>query len=74
MFLQRYTEGGAGELTVGQFQSALRSAGERCSAEQVKQLMGELLVLCGSCNAMLCQPTGGKARLTEGCSFRKKLD
>jgi len=51
MFLQRYTEGGAGELTVGQFQSALRSAGERCSAEQVKQLMGELLVLCGSCSA-----------------------
>ena len=31
-------------------------------------------VLCGSCSMMLCQPTGGKARLTEGCSFRKKLD
>ncbi|KAE8690102.1 40S ribosomal protein S27 [Hibiscus syriacus] len=23
---------------------------------------------------VLCQPTGGKARLTEGCSFRKKGD
>jgi len=31
-------------------------------------------VMCGSCSMMLCQPTGGKARLTEGCSFRKKLD
>merc|ERR1712157_427186 len=31
-------------------------------------------VVCGSCSMMLCQPTGGKARLTEGCSFRKKLD
>ena len=25
------------------------------------------VVLCGSCSAVLCQPTGGKARLTEGC-------
>ena len=32
------------------------------------------VVLCGSCSQMLCQPTGGKARLTEGCSFRKKQD
>ncbi|KAG9442662.1 hypothetical protein H6P81_018516 [Aristolochia fimbriata] len=23
---------------------------------------------------VLCQPTGGRARLTEGCSFRKKGD
>eukprot|EP00567_Pseudictyota_dubia_P016930 CAMPEP_0197460706 /NCGR_PEP_ID=MMETSP1175-20131217/54757_1 /TAXON_ID=1003142 /ORGANISM="Triceratium dubium, Strain CCMP147" /LENGTH=82 /DNA_ID=CAMNT_0042995855 /DNA_START=54 /DNA_END=302 /DNA_ORIENTATION=- len=30
------------------------------------------VVVCGSCAVMLCQPTGGKARLTEGCSFRKK--
>mmetsp|Transcript_1385 Transcript_1385/g.2486 ORF Transcript_1385/g.2486 Transcript_1385/m.2486 type:complete len:83 (-) Transcript_1385:42-290(-) len=34
----------------------------------------QTVVLCGSCNVMLCQPTGGKARLTEGCSFRRKLD
>jgi small subunit ribosomal protein S27e len=32
------------------------------------------VVLCGSCNVMLCQPTGGRARLTEGCSYRKKVD
>lgn len=30
------------------------------------------VVLCGSCHTVLCQPTGGKARLTEGCSFRRK--
>ncbi|CAM9539392.1 unnamed protein product, partial [Heterosigma akashiwo] len=30
------------------------------------------LSFCGSCSMMLCQPTGGRARLTEGCSFQKK--
>ncbi|CAJ0562689.1 unnamed protein product, partial [Mesorhabditis spiculigera] len=30
------------------------------------------VVVCVGCNTVLCQPTGGKARLTEGCSFRKK--
>ncbi|GMI35303.1 hypothetical protein TrCOL_g3784 [Triparma columacea] len=34
----------------------------------------QTVVVCGSCNVMLCQPTGGKARLTEGCSFRRKID
>jgi len=34
----------------------------------------QTVVLCGSCAAVLCQPTGGKARLTEGCSFRRKGD
>jgi len=32
----------------------------------------QTVVICGSCASVLCQPTGGKARLTEGCSFRKK--
>eukprot|EP00320_Phaeocystis_rex_P005361 CAMPEP_0119077210 /NCGR_PEP_ID=MMETSP1178-20130426/93409_1 /TAXON_ID=33656 /ORGANISM="unid sp, Strain CCMP2000" /LENGTH=88 /DNA_ID=CAMNT_0007059555 /DNA_START=59 /DNA_END=325 /DNA_ORIENTATION=- len=32
------------------------------------------VVICGSCSTVLCQPTGGKARLTEGCSFRKKVE
>lgn len=32
----------------------------------------QTVVLCGSCSAVLCQPTGGKARLTEGCEFRQK--
>ena len=29
-------------------------------------------VVCPSCQTVLCTPTGGKARLTEGCSFRRK--
>ncbi|KAM0751549.1 ribosomal protein S27 [Meredithblackwellia eburnea MCA 4105] len=33
----------------------------------------QTVVQCGSCSTVLCQPTGGKARLTEGCSFRKKI-
>merc|ERR1711916_316398 len=34
----------------------------------------QTVVLCGNCNVMLCRPTGGLAKLTEGCSFRKKVD
>lgn len=29
-------------------------------------------VPCTGCSTILCTPTGGKARLTEGCSFRRK--
>ncbi|KIM19626.1 hypothetical protein M408DRAFT_18707 [Serendipita vermifera MAFF 305830] len=32
----------------------------------------QTVVLCSSCSTVLCQPTGGKARLTEGCAFRRK--
>ncbi|KAF5355981.1 hypothetical protein D9756_004220 [Leucocoprinus leucothites] len=32
----------------------------------------QTVVVCASCTSILCQPTGGKARLTEGCSFRRK--
>eukprot|EP00020_Sapocribrum_chincoteaguense_P003624 CAMPEP_0170742322 /NCGR_PEP_ID=MMETSP0437-20130122/6683_1 /TAXON_ID=0 /ORGANISM="Sexangularia sp." /LENGTH=84 /DNA_ID=CAMNT_0011080937 /DNA_START=143 /DNA_END=397 /DNA_ORIENTATION=+ len=32
------------------------------------------VVLCANCNSVLCTPTGGKARLTEGCAFRPKVD
>eukprot|EP00460_Paracercomonas_marina_P000327 EW703945.1.p2 GENE.EW703945.1~~EW703945.1.p2 ORF type:complete len:98 (+),score=25.90 EW703945.1:42-296(+) len=32
------------------------------------------VVVCATCNTVLCQPTGGKARLSVGCSFRKKVD
>ena len=28
----------------------------------------QTVVLCGACTSVLCQPTGGKARLTEGAS------
>eukprot|EP00127_Corallochytrium_limacisporum_P000013 Clim_evm13s1 gene=Clim_evmTU13s1 len=31
------------------------------------------VVQCGSCSQVLCQPTGGKCHLMNGCSFRKKL-
>eukprot|EP00294_Goniomonas_avonlea_P004720 CAMPEP_0114541044 /NCGR_PEP_ID=MMETSP0114-20121206/1093_1 /TAXON_ID=31324 /ORGANISM="Goniomonas sp, Strain m" /LENGTH=85 /DNA_ID=CAMNT_0001725251 /DNA_START=79 /DNA_END=336 /DNA_ORIENTATION=- len=34
----------------------------------------QTVVLCADCSTVLCQPTGGKARLTEGCSFRKKVE
>ncbi|KAF3793673.1 40S ribosomal protein S27-2, partial [Nymphaea thermarum] len=34
----------------------------------------QTVVVCGNCQTVLCQPTGGKARLTEGCSFRRKGD
>ena len=31
-------------------------------------------VFCSSCSILIAQPTGGKSKLTEGCSFRKKYD
>merc|ERR1711941_252609 len=30
------------------------------------------VVVCRGCSSIMSQPTGGKARLTSGCSFRKK--
>jgi small subunit ribosomal protein S27e len=32
----------------------------------------QTVVQCTGCSTVLCQPTGGKARLTEGSSFRRK--
>jgi small subunit ribosomal protein S27e len=32
------------------------------------------VVYCATCATVLCQPTGGKARLTENCSFRRKVE
>ncbi|XP_057571931.1 40S ribosomal protein S27-like [Hippopotamus amphibius kiboko] len=32
----------------------------------------QMVVLCVGYSTVLCQPTGGKARLTVGCSFRWK--
>mmetsp|Transcript_11368 Transcript_11368/g.17297 ORF Transcript_11368/g.17297 Transcript_11368/m.17297 type:complete len:83 (+) Transcript_11368:71-319(+) len=34
----------------------------------------QTVVVCTGCSMMLCQPTGGRCRLTEGCSFRRKVD
>ena len=31
-------------------------------------------VVCSSCATILCTPTGGKAKLTDGCSYRRKVD
>ncbi|KAH8929522.1 hypothetical protein BT69DRAFT_1184083, partial [Atractiella rhizophila] len=31
----------------------------------------QTVVLCGSCATVLCQPTGGKTRLTEGSFFSR---
>mmetsp|Transcript_65374 Transcript_65374/g.147493 ORF Transcript_65374/g.147493 Transcript_65374/m.147493 type:complete len:83 (-) Transcript_65374:347-595(-) len=32
----------------------------------------QTVVYCSNCSTMLCTPTGGHARLSEGCSYRKK--
>ncbi|XP_021571985.1 40S ribosomal protein S27-like [Carlito syrichta] len=32
----------------------------------------QTVVLCVGCSTVLCQPTGGKARFTEGSSLRRK--
>ncbi|XP_005392193.1 PREDICTED: 40S ribosomal protein S27-like [Chinchilla lanigera] len=32
----------------------------------------QTVVLCVGCSTVLHQPAGGEARLTEGCSFRRK--
>jgi small subunit ribosomal protein S27e len=34
----------------------------------------QTVVLCSGCATVLSQPTGGRARLSEGCSFRKKTN
>ncbi|CAK7348259.1 unnamed protein product [Dovyalis caffra] len=34
----------------------------------------QTVVVCGNCQTVLCQPAGGRAKLTEGCSFRKKSE
>ncbi|KAM2174899.1 hypothetical protein ACFX1Q_034371 [Malus domestica] len=34
----------------------------------------QIAVVCRNCQTVLCQPIGGRARLTEGCFFRKNGD
>jgi len=31
-------------------------------------------VVCATCAQQLCSPRGGKARLVDGCSFRRKIE
>jgi len=35
-------------------------------------VQAQTVVLCSGCSKVVAQPTGGRAKLTEGCSFRKK--
>ncbi|KAI3924177.1 hypothetical protein MKX01_029712 [Papaver californicum] len=34
----------------------------------------QTVVVCGKRPTVLCQPTGGRARFTQGCTFRRKED
>ena len=34
----------------------------------------QTVVTCEGCKTILCQPTGGLAKLSEGCSFRRKTE
>ncbi|GFZ20981.1 ribosomal protein S27 [Actinidia rufa] len=34
----------------------------------------QTVVVCGNYQTVLCQPTGERSKLTEGCSFRRKGD
>ena len=34
----------------------------------------QTVVSCPSCNAVLCYPTGGRARLVDGTQFRRKFN
>mmetsp|Transcript_16904 Transcript_16904/g.24789 ORF Transcript_16904/g.24789 Transcript_16904/m.24789 type:complete len:85 (-) Transcript_16904:68-322(-) len=43
-----------------------------CTAITTVFSHAQTVVQCPGCDTVLCQPTGGKARLTEGCSFRKR--
>ncbi|KAH8943717.1 hypothetical protein BDL97_13G069000 [Sphagnum fallax] len=45
-----------------------------CSTITIVFSHSQTVVLCTKCSSLLCQPTGGQVRLTEGCSFRKKHD
>ena len=45
-----------------------------CTSISIVFSHAQTVIQCTSCMILLAQPTGGKARLTEGCSFRKKTD
>ena len=44
----------------------------RCSTTVFSH--AQTVVVCPNCSTQLTTPTGGLARLTEGCSFRKKQE
>ncbi|KAJ1504361.1 40S ribosomal protein S27, partial [Coelomomyces lativittatus] len=43
-----------------------------CTIINVVFSHAQTVVLCHSCQAIIAQPTGGRARLIEGSSFRRK--
>ncbi len=45
-----------------------------CTAITTVYSHASTTVSCEGCSTPLSNPTGGKAKLTEGCSFRKKAD
>eukprot|EP00009_Paramoeba_aestuarina_P008319 CAMPEP_0201507656 /NCGR_PEP_ID=MMETSP0161_2-20130828/1264_1 /ASSEMBLY_ACC=CAM_ASM_000251 /TAXON_ID=180227 /ORGANISM="Neoparamoeba aestuarina, Strain SoJaBio B1-5/56/2" /LENGTH=84 /DNA_ID=CAMNT_0047902085 /DNA_START=50 /DNA_END=304 /DNA_ORIENTATION=- len=45
-----------------------------CLAISTVYSHAQTVVLCNSCTTVLCRPTGGRCRLTDGCSYRKKFD
>lgn len=44
----------------------------RCSSISTLFSHSQTVVVCPSCQSVLCQPTGGKAKLTEGSKVRRK--
>lgn len=34
----------------------------------------QTVIICPGCNTIMATPSGGKAKLTSGCSFRKKAN
>merc|ERR1711991_518852 len=47
---------------------------QSCTKTTVVFSHASTVVKCGSCNQVLAQPAGGKARITAGSSFRVKQD
>lgn len=43
-----------------------------CSVITTAFSHSQTTIRCRNCGAVVCSPTGGKARITEGCSFRRK--
>lgn len=44
----------------------------QCQAISTVFSHAQTVISCPSCEKVLAKPTGGLARITDGCSFRKK--
>ena len=65
---------GCYKITTGNPSDSLARVFDLLSVSPLVFSHAQTVVLCVGCNYVLCSPSGGKARLTEGCSFRKKRD